>query len=42
MQMKDVIRQKRRERGLTQGQVAGRLGGSAPAVNKWGSGVSVR
>ena len=33
MQMKDVIRQKRRERGLTQEQVAERLGVSAPAVN---------
>ena len=38
MQMKDVIRQKRRERGLTQEQVAERLGVSAPAVNKWESG----
>lgn len=40
MQIKDVIRQKRRERGLTQEQVAERLGVSAPAVNKWESGVS--
>ena len=40
MQMKDVIRQKRRERGLTQEQVAERLGVSAPAVNKWESGAS--
>ena len=40
MQMKDVIRQKRRERGLTQEQVAEWLGVSAPAVNKWESGVS--
>ncbi len=42
MQMKDVIRQKRRERGLTQEQVAERLGVSAPAVNKWESGGSLR
>lgn len=40
MQMKDVIRQKRRERGLTQEQVAEWLGVSAPAVNKWESGAS--
>ena len=40
MQMKDVIRQKRRERGLTQEQVAERLGVSVPAVNKWESGAS--
>ena len=40
MQMKDVIRQKRRERGMTQEQVAERLGVSAPAVNKWESGAS--
>ena len=42
MQMKDVIRKKRRERGLTQEQVAERLGVSAPAVNKWKSGGSLR
>lgn len=42
MQMKDVIRKKRRERGLTQEQVAERLGVSAPAVNKWESGGSLR
>ena len=42
MQMKDVIRQKRRERGLTLEQVAERLGVSAPAVNKWESGGSLR
>ena len=42
MQMKDVIRQKRRERGLTQEQAAERLGVSAPAVNKWESGGSLR
>ena len=35
MQMKDVIREKRRELGMTQEQVAERLGVSAPAVNKW-------
>ena len=42
MQMKDVIRKKRRERGLTQEQVAERLGVSAPAVNKWESGGSLK
>lgn len=40
MQMKDVIRQKRREYGLTQEQVADRLGVTAPAVNKWESGAT--
>lgn len=40
MEMKDVIRKKRRECGLTQEQVASFLGVSTPAVNKWESGVS--
>lgn len=30
-----VIQEKRRALGLTQEQVAARLGVSAPAVNKW-------
>lgn len=38
MQMKDVIREKRKECGLTQEQMARYLGVSAPAVNKWESG----
>ena len=38
MQMKDIIRKKRRECGYTQEQVAAYLGVSAPAVNKWESG----
>lgn len=38
MLLKDMIRQKRKECGLTQEQVAERLGVSAPAVNKWESG----
>ncbi len=38
MQMKDIIRQKRKECGYTQEQVAEYLGVSAPAVNKWESG----
>lgn len=40
MQMKDVIRKKRRECGLTQEQVASYLGVSTPAVNKWESGTT--
>lgn len=42
MEMKDVIRKKRRECGLTQEQVASFLGVSTPAVNKWESGGSLR
>lgn len=40
MQMKDMIRTKRRECGYTQEQVAAYLGVSAPAVNKWESGAT--
>lgn len=40
MQMKDIIRSKRRECGYTQEQVAAYLGVSAPAVNKWESGAT--
>ena len=36
----EVIRRKRKELGLTQEQVAQRLGVSAPAVNKWERGSS--
>ena len=35
MEMKDVIREKRRAMGFTQEQMADYLGVSAPAVNKW-------
>lgn len=37
-----VIREKRKELGLTQEQVAGYLGVSTPAVNKWEKGDSLR
>ena len=40
MQIKDRIRQKRKELGYTQEQVAARLGVTAPAVNKWESGMT--
>lgn len=40
MKMNEVIRKYRKERGLTQEQVAGYLGVSTPAVNKWESGSS--
>ena len=40
MKMNEVIRTKRLELGMTQEQVATRLGVSAPAVNKWERGAS--
>ena len=40
MSMHTVIREKRRELGLTQEQVAGYLNVSAPAVNKWEKGMT--
>lgn len=40
MQMKDVIREKRKELSLTQEQIASRLGVSTPAVNKWENGLT--
>ncbi len=40
MQIGEVIREHRRRLGLTQEQVADRLGVTAPAVNKWERGVS--
>ena len=40
MQLKDILRTKRRELGLTQEQVADYLGVTTPAVNKWEKGVS--
>lgn len=40
MPVSEVIRRKRKELGLTQEQIAQRLGVSAPAVNKWERGSS--
>lgn len=40
MPVSEVIRRKRKELGLTQEQMAQRLGVSAPAVNKWERGSS--
>ena len=40
MNMHEIIRNRRRELGLTQEQLAGKLGVSAPAVNKWERGNS--
>ena len=40
MKMNEVIRQRRKELGLTQDRVAELLGVSAPAVNKWENGNS--
>ena len=40
MEMRQVIRQRRRELGLTQEQVADYLGVTAPAVNKWENGAT--
>lgn len=42
MTIGEVIREKRKELELTQEQVAHRLGVSAPAVNKWERGGSLR
>ena len=40
MKINEIIRQRRKALGLTQEQIAQRLGVSAPAVNKWESGAS--
>lgn len=40
MPINEIIREKRKTLGLTQEQVAERLGVSAPAVNKWEKGAS--
>lgn len=40
MKINEVIRQRRKELGLTQDRVAELLGVSAPAVNKWENGNS--
>lgn len=42
MPISEVIRRKRKELEMTQEQVAQRLGVSAPAVNKWEKGGSLR
>lgn len=42
MKINEIIRQRRIERNLTQEQVANYLGVTAPAVNKWEKGVSLR
>ena len=40
MKMKEMIKEKRLEKGYTQEQPADFLGITAPAVNKWEKGVS--
>lgn len=40
MKLHDVIRTRRQTLGLTQEELARRLGVSAPAVNKWERSVS--
>lgn len=40
MEIGEVIRTYRKKKGLTQEEMAGRLGVTAPAVNKWEKGVS--
>ncbi|NBH82950.1 XRE family transcriptional regulator [bacterium C-53] len=40
MKINQIIREKRKELSLTQEQVAGYLGVSAPAVNKWEKGIT--
>ena len=42
MKINETIRQRRIERNLTQEQVANYLGVTAPAVNKWEKGDSLR
>lgn len=41
MKFQDIVRQKRKELGLTQEQAARRLGVSPAAVSKWESGQSL-
>ena len=38
MKIGEVIRKYRKEKGMTQDELAGRLGVTAPAVNKWENG----
>lgn len=42
MKINQIIREKRKALSLTQEQMAELLGVSAPAVNKWEKGVSLR
>lgn len=42
MKIGEVIRKYRKEKDLTQEQMANYLGVSAPAVNKWENGDSLR
>lgn len=42
MEIGEVIRKYRKEKNLTQEEMAVRLGVTAPAVNKWENGVSLR
>ena len=41
MQINEVIRKYRKEKNMTQEEMANKLGVSAPAVNKWESGASM-
>ena len=41
MQIGEVIKKHRKEKGLTQEEIANRLGVTAPAVNKWENGNSI-
>lgn len=40
MKIGEIIKTRRKELGLTQEQIAGFLGVTAPAVHKWEKGVS--
>lgn len=40
MQLGQVIRKYRKNKNMTQEEMGGRLGVTAPAVNKWENGVS--
>lgn len=42
MKINQIIREKRKELSLTQEQIGEYLGVSAPAVNKWEKGDSLR
>lgn len=42
MNIGETIRKYRKDRNLTQEEMANRLGVTAPAVNKWENGVSLR
>ena len=42
MKTGEVIRRYRKQKNLTQEEMAARLGVTAPAVNKWENGVSLR